>query len=125
MRTCPRIVAILITAVCAFAFVPALRAQEMTVDLKSMAEGKLQGVSQVEVSGVFRLHGHDHDANLAVSIQPAARGQLRISTKFSVPYIKWGLKNPSTFILRVSDTVELETHATARIGPASASSSAR
>jgi polyisoprenoid-binding protein YceI len=87
-------------------------------DLKSIAQGGLQGASQGEVSGVFRLHGQDHDATLAVSIQPAASGQLQASAKCPVPYIKWGLKNPSTFILRVSDTVDLEIHATARIGPA-------
>jgi polyisoprenoid-binding protein YceI len=89
-----------------------------TVDLKSIAEGRLQGASQVEVSGVFRLHGQDHDATLAVSIQPAASDQLQVYAKFSVPYIQWGLKNPSTFILRVSDTVDLDVWAVVRIGPA-------
>lgn len=89
-----------------------------TLDLKNFSQNGPQGTTQVEVSGTFRLHGQDHQMTLVVSIQPAAGGQLRASTKFSVPYIQWGLKNPSTFILRVSETVELDIHATARIGPA-------
>jgi hypothetical protein len=31
-----------------------------------------------------------------------------------VPYIKWGMKNPSTFILRVSDKVEITVETAAR-----------
>jgi hypothetical protein len=33
---------------------------------------------------------------------------------FVVPYTKWGIKNPSTFILRVSESVEIDVHATGR-----------
>lgn len=87
-------------------------------DLKTISEGRLQGASQVEISGVFRLHGQDHDATLVVSLQPAGAGRLTAVTRFSVPYIKWGLKNPSTFFLHVSDTVNLDIHAGARMGPA-------
>jgi polyisoprenoid-binding protein YceI len=90
-------------------------------DWKGLTQGGLQGTSQVEVSGAFRLHGQDHEMTLVVSIQTAAGGQLQASTRFSVPYIQWGLKNPSTFILRVSETVDLDIHAAARIGPALAS----
>jgi hypothetical protein len=31
-----------------------------------------------------------------------------------VPYVKWGMKNPSTFILRVNDKVQISIHAVAR-----------
>jgi len=30
--------------------------------------------------------------------------------------VKWGMKNPSTFVLRVDDHVELTVHTVARIG---------
>jgi hypothetical protein len=32
-----------------------------------------------------------------------------------VPYVRWGLKNPSTFILRVSDKLDLDINATGRL----------
>jgi polyisoprenoid-binding protein YceI len=73
-----------------------------------------QGTSQVDVSGVFRLHGQDHDLTLAVAVEPAAGGRFQITTKFSVPYIKWGLKNPSNFFLKVDDSVNVDIHATAQ-----------
>ena len=70
-----------------------------------------QGASQVQVSGTFRLHGQDHPVTMAMSVVPDPEGNLQASTSFPVPYVKWGLRNPSTFILHVSDTVDLEIHA--------------
>ena len=70
--------------------------------------------SRVEVSGQFRLHGEDHEMTLPIDIQPAGR-QLQMATHITVPYIKWGLKNPSTFILRASDKVEIDIRAVGRV----------
>lgn len=74
----------------------------------------LQGESQVEVEGVFNLHGAGHPLTLVVKVA-AKDGQITAATRFVVPYIQWGLKNPSTFILRVSDKVDIDIHATGRI----------
>ncbi len=78
-----------------------------------------QGASQVEVSGIFRLHGQDHDLTLPLAIQIAG-SQVTASAHFAVPYQKWGLKNPSTFILRVKDTVEIDVEATGHLAAAPA-----
>jgi len=43
--------------------------------------------------------------------------QLDADTQFPVPYQKWGMKNPSTFILRVDDTVQIQIHAVGRLSP--------
>jgi hypothetical protein len=42
-------------------------------------------------------------------------GQEQATTRFSVPYVKWGLKNPSTFILRVSDSVDIDIRASGQL----------
>lgn len=66
-----------------------------------------EGSSQVQVEGVFRLHGSDHELTLAFPVQ--VRGnQLSTSTHFEVPYEAWGLKNPSTLFLRVSNKVQID-----------------
>jgi polyisoprenoid-binding protein YceI len=74
-----------------------------------------RGTAEVEVSGTVRLLGQDHDAVLKISVQPEEDGQMKISTRLSVPYVKWGLKNPSTFLLRVSDTVEVDIQAKVKV----------
>jgi polyisoprenoid-binding protein YceI len=69
-----------------------------------------KGPSKLEVSGQFSLHGQDHDVTVPIEIQSAGR-QLQVTTHITIPYIKWGLKNPSTFILRASVKVEINIHA--------------
>jgi polyisoprenoid-binding protein YceI len=75
-----------------------------------------QGASQVEVSGVFRIHGQDHDITMTFSVQPPAGDKIQASTHFSVPYVQWGIKSASTFLLHASDIVEIEVHGTGQFG---------
>jgi polyisoprenoid-binding protein YceI len=78
------------------------------------------GTSKVQIAGRVRLHGQDHDVTLPAEV--AADGQtLQVALHFVIPYIKWGLKNPSTFVLRASDKVEVEVHATGHLETATAS----
>ena len=70
----------------------------------------MQGDSQVRVKGTFRLHGQDHEIVIPVNMRISG-SDLTLEANFSIPYISWGLKNPSTFILRASDTVQLSIHA--------------
>lgn len=72
------------------------------------------GASKVEVSGQFRLHGQNHDVTLPVDIQADGKN-LQIATHIDIPYVQWGLKNPSNFLLRVSDKVGVDIRATGRL----------
>jgi polyisoprenoid-binding protein YceI len=78
------------------------------------------GTAQIDVSGKIRVHGQDHDTMLTFTVQPGADGSFQASTQLVVPYVKWGLKNPSTFLLHVADTVNVDIHASGRIPPVSA-----
>jgi polyisoprenoid-binding protein YceI len=69
-----------------------------------------QGDSQAQVKGMFRLHGDDHEMVIPVDVRISG-SDLTLDANFSIPYLSWGLKNPSTFILRASDTVQLSVHA--------------
>jgi polyisoprenoid-binding protein YceI len=78
------------------------------------------GTSKIEVSGRFRLHGKEHDLTLPVEV--VADGQkLQVVSHFAIPYVEWGLKNPSNFFLHASDKVDVEIHATGHMENATAS----
>lgn len=65
-----------------------------------------EGERQVDVHGTLRVHGQDHQISVPVFVKVHA-GQAIVTAKFVVPYAKWGMKDPSTFVLRVSDKVDV------------------
>lgn len=74
------------------------------------------GETQLQVSGTFELDGKKHPMTLAVSLdRPATGGMVDARTRFAVPYVQWGLKNPSTLFLRVSDRVNMEIDAAGQL----------
>jgi polyisoprenoid-binding protein YceI len=77
---------------------------------------ELQGDSSVQVEGIFRLHGTDHPITLTLPVQTKGN-TATAKTHFVIPYVDWGLKNPSTFLLHVVETVDIDITATGRISP--------
>lgn len=67
----------------------------------------LEGEHQVVVHGALRLHGQDHEVTVPARVT-VQDGRLTATAKLVVPYVSWGMKDPSTFVLRVSDKVNLE-----------------
>ena len=67
----------------------------------------LAGQSEVGVHGVLRIHGQDHEVSLPAKIS-VENGRFTATSHLSIPYVKWGMKDPSTFLLHVSETVEVE-----------------
>jgi polyisoprenoid-binding protein YceI len=69
---------------------------------------------KLQVLGTLALHGASRPLTLIVLARLAGR-QLTADTQFRIPYVSWGLKNPSTFLLRVNDTVDIAVHAVGRL----------
>jgi polyisoprenoid-binding protein YceI len=77
---------------------------------------ELHGDSSVQVNGTLRLHGTDHPTTLTMLVQ-ANGNTLSARSHIVIPYVAWGLKNPGTFLLHVSDKVELDMTAAGRVLP--------
>jgi polyisoprenoid-binding protein YceI len=67
----------------------------------------LQGSSDVQVHGIFVLHGSEHEITIPVQAELTGT-QWKGSAKFTIPYVEWGLKSPNTFLLKADPAVEIE-----------------
>jgi polyisoprenoid-binding protein YceI len=69
-----------------------------------------EGTQDLTAEGTFNIHGADHPLELPLKVQLGA-DTATATTRFSVPYVEWGMKNPSRFLLHVSKQVEIEVSA--------------
>lgn len=65
------------------------------------------GKSSVKVHGIFSIHGVDHEMTVPAEVELSA-DHWAATVHFTVPYEKWGMKNPSTLFLRVNDFVDID-----------------
>jgi polyisoprenoid-binding protein YceI len=72
-------------------------------------EGKIApgGNSDVQLHGIFLLHGSEHELTVPVHAELAS-GKWQGKASFEVPYVKWGLKDPSNWLLKVKPAVQVE-----------------
>jgi len=68
------------------------------------------GSSAVQVHGMFGIHGAEHEITVPAQVE-LAPDHWTLSVHFAIPYVNWGLKNPSTFVLRVEKTVDIDLRA--------------
>jgi polyisoprenoid-binding protein YceI len=68
------------------------------------------GVSTVQAHGIFAIHGADHEITIPVRVKMSP-GHWTATSHFVVPYVAWGMKNPSTFVLRVDQSVDIDIQA--------------
>jgi len=71
----------------------------------------LPGKSSVQVHGIFTIHGSDHELTVPAEVETTP-DHWAAALHFAVPYAKWGMKNPSTLFLRVSESVDISLTAT-------------
>ena len=68
---------------------------------------EVAGKSSVMIHGIFSIHGVDREITVPAEID-ISPDHWTAKVHFTVPYQKWGMKNPSTLFLRVSDSVEID-----------------
>lgn len=72
-------------------------------------EGKVErnGSSDVKLHGVMLLHGGEHEIVALVHAE-ITNDHWKGTAKFDVPYIQWGIKDPSNWLLKVKPVVNVE-----------------
>lgn len=65
------------------------------------------GGSDLKIRGTFILHGGSHDITVPVHAELLGEN-WKGTARFDVPYIQWGLKNPSNFLLKVQPIVNVQ-----------------
>lgn len=73
-----------------------------------------QGKSSVTIHGTFSIHGVDREIAVPAQVE-ISPDHWSATVHFTVPYEKWGMKNPSTLFLRVNDSVEIDLVAAGRV----------
>jgi len=64
------------------------------------------GTQTITADGVFNIHGADHPLQLQVSLKLEG-SQATATTHFIVPYVAWGMKDPSVLLLRVGKEIDI------------------
>ncbi len=62
--------------------------------------------AEIELSGTLDMHGQTHPLVLPANLVGSG-AKLAITTKFRVPYVDWGMRDYSNFLLRVDRFVDV------------------
>ena len=76
-----------------------------------------QASSTVQLGGTFTIHGASHELTLTVPFT-ANNTSVEAHSKFSIPFVEWGMKNPSNMFLKVDKVVQLSITAAGELQPA-------
>jgi polyisoprenoid-binding protein YceI len=81
------------------------------------------GESRVTLHGKLTIHGAEHPFALPAKIT-VTEGRLTAKTQFAIPFVDWGMEDPSVLFLRVEKSVAVTVDAQGRLeSPAAARSS--
>lgn len=82
------------------------------------------GDSTIQVEGTFTLHGTPHEITLPMQIHIEG-GNCVAKTHFAIPYVQWGIKDPSTFLIHVNKQVDMDITLAGKLSPSTALSETR
>jgi polyisoprenoid-binding protein YceI len=65
------------------------------------------GDSSLKVHGTFTLLGTPHEIDVPMQVQVSG-DQLHTTGTFTIPYVRWGVKDPSNFMFHVNKEVQID-----------------
>jgi len=78
--------------------------------------GETKG-ARVTLSGSLAIHGASHPLSASAEVAVGADRRVTASAAFKIPYVAWGMKDPSSFVLRVDKEVGVEVRAVGLLQP--------
>jgi len=87
-------------------------------------EGPDRGI--VRLAGTLSIHGVDHAVELVAAVR-REDDRIVVDAPLVIPYVAWGMHDPSAFVLRVAKQVDVTIHAVGILssaGPAGAGAAA-
>jgi polyisoprenoid-binding protein YceI len=73
-----------------------------------------QGASDIVLVGKLSFHGSDHPLELPVHVTRDG-SHVTLALDLVIPYVEWGLEDPSVFVLRVGKTVAVHVEASGQL----------
>lgn len=74
------------------------------------------GEASLELRGTVQLHGASHPLALPARVRRDG-DRVTLAADFPIPYVEWGLHNPSFLFLRVDDVVQVHLEGQGSLGP--------
>ena len=72
------------------------------------------GASHLMLGGTLLIHGSRHDLELPLDLESRDGRVESGETRVTIPYVAWGMQQPSLFGIRVSDHVDVDVRVTAQ-----------
>jgi len=90
------------------------------------ARGSLDasGSGTVVLAGTLAIHGAEHPLTVTASVKTQGE-RLAAEGSFTIPYVEWGMKDPSVFVLRVAKVVDVHVEAAGTVAPDTGAGTAR
>jgi polyisoprenoid-binding protein YceI len=79
--------------------------------------------SEILVHGTMTVRGESHAMTLPMTLSLDG-SHLSLKASFTIPYVEWGMKDPSFLFLRVAKVVAVEVTTTGRVSDVEAESDA-
>ncbi len=76
------------------------------------------GSSQIQVKGTLTLLGQPHEIAVPMTVQIEGN-RCTATGSFEIPYVQWGVKDPSVFMLKMAKEVKIQLNLSGQIDPKS------
>jgi len=75
-----------------------------------------RGTGAVTLAGTVAIHGSEHEVKVTAAVSRDG-DTVRATGSLAVPYVAWGMRDPSVFVLRVAKVVDVSFTAVGSLAP--------